>query len=138
MPEHVFLTRWFLHVPLDLRTPGMVAPYDRGRKGHASEADARSHFSVLLRYGERAIAVADSPWERLGASLQHAELVRVTLVEAAPDASRLVVALLDDLAATPQPAGPSLPWRRDHCRQPWRRHERVLAHWSAPSIGDHR
>ena len=135
----VYLTEWFLYVPAELRAAGGPS-HDRGRKAHCSQSDALAHYVNLVAAGEAAVdsASADT-WDHRAASLQHVELQQL---DTKPPTLDLVVALLDDLWATPHLAPPKgrapHPWRDDATRQPWATTKRVLRHWSAPRAQDAR
>lgn len=145
MTVRIYLTSWFLHLPVAMRDGwprGAVAHFDRGRKGHRDEAAARQHYAELVAHGQLAVqaAAAADHWERQSAGLQHVELLQVDVEHAG---AQLAVGLLDDLYATPQalptPDRPPLPWRRDTERRPWAATQRVLEHWGAPRhTGDNR
>lgn len=126
----LYVADWFLHLPPALRPVRQGAHFDRGRKAHADPDQAAAHYDQLLQAGLAAVqAAAGDQWDRRAASLQRVELVQVTLPDPDP---QLLVALLDDLWATP--GRRTYPWRLDDQRRPWTSQRRVLRHWSAPML----
>lgn len=131
----LYVVEWFLHHPAP--RPAGCSSYDRGRKAHLALPDAVAHYQALVAAGVAAAAAVDpADDDKHGASLQSVELRAVTTADLTTD---LVVALIDDLWATPHlrppKGGQALPWRADEARQPWVASQRVLQHW-APTLSE--